>query len=375
MAPRRGNHEGNITQRSNGKWRAQININSERFSFTGNTRKEAQDWLREMGNQMDKGMRAKEAKMPFSEFLENWLKSKKPVVTAHTWRTYCQLVRDYIGPTLGEIKLRDLSPNQIQHFYNECVDAGIGLRTVQKTHTVLHASLNFAMKAGMIGRNPAKATQPPKPKQKEMRFLNAEQAKQLLETAKKTHDPNFALYHLALVTGMREGELLSLKWENVDLVLGILNVKHNLVRRPGGGLQLKSPKTKASIRSIKLGQETISVLAEQMKRLEQAQEASNGLWQNTGHVFTSSVGTPIDPSNLLKQFRQLLRKAGLPKIRFHDLRHTAASLMLNNGVDVLVASQRLGHAKPSITLDVYGHLMPATQSHAAEMLDQLVSVK
>jgi len=169
-------------------------------------------------------------------------------------------------------------------------------------------------------------------------------------------------------------ELLALKWENIDLAKGILNVKFNLKRLPnGGGLVLDKPKTKTSIRSIKLGQDTIDVLKVQKNRIAKEQEIKPEIWQEEGFVFPSTVGSAIDPSNMLRYFRASLKAANLPKIRFHDLRHTAASLMLNNGVDVLVASQRLGHAQPSITLNVYGHLMPSMQSEAAELLDTLIT--
>ncbi len=135
---------------------------------------------------------------------------------------------------------------------------------------------------------------------------------------------------------------------------------------------MQKPKTKLSERSVKLGKESIAVLVEQKERLKLEKERSNGYWQESGHVFTSSVGTPIDPTNLTRQFNHLLKEAGLNRVRFHDLRHTAASLMFNNGVDVLVASRRLGHAKPSITLDVYGHLIPSVQAEAADVMDRLV---
>lgn len=373
MAKRRGNHEGSIYNRSDGNWRAQITIDGQRIGYAAKTRREAQDWLRHMGNRIEKGLSSKAANIRFEEFLNDWLKSKKLTLEDQSWRTYCQLVRDYIAPSLGKIKLGELTSNQIQVFYNDSVDSGVGLRTIQKTHTVIHAALNYATKMGMIGRNPEKATQSPKPVHKEMSFLKTEQVKILLETAKETNDPFYGLYYLALVTGMRQGELLALTWKNVDLEQGYLNVNYSISRSSGGGLVLKVPKTKSSVRSIKLGNDSIKVLFEQQKRLYQAKKNSNRLWRDTDHVFTSSIGTVIDPSNLLKQFRQLLKKAGLPKIRFHDLRHTAASLMLNNGVDVLVASQRLGHAKPSITLDVYGHLMPSMQNRAADVLEKLIA--
>lgn len=376
MKKRRGNKEGSIYQSPSGKWRAQISLEGRRLNFTGETRKEAQKWVQDIRNQVDAGMTFESAKITFGEFLIEWLATKKHHVAEQTWSYYCQLVKDYIDPALGMIRLRELNSRQIQRYYNERVAEGVGLRTVQKTHTVIHASLNSARKFGMIPYNPDDATNPPKPKPKAMKFLNREQIKLFLETAKKTKDRHYALYYLALVTGMRQGELLALSWDNIDLEKGILNVKFNLKRMPGGGgLQLDKPKTKSSIRSIKLGQESIEVLKAQKQKIVLEKEAVQGLWHHEGFVFPSTVGKAMDSTSLLKQFRKLLKLAGLPKIRFHDLRHTAASLMLNNGVDVLVASQRLGHAQPSITLNTYGHLMPSMQNEAANILDTLIADK
>lgn len=372
MAKRRYK-EGTIYQRPNGKWRAQIVLNGGRLSTTAETRSEAQAWLRATRNQIESGLTLKGARTTYGEFLTEWLATAKQRLTINTHYSYSQLVKKYILPSLGKIKLRDLNPSAIQRFYNQKVTEGVGLRTVQKTHVVIHASLNAALKLGLIGRNPDDATQPPKPTHKEMRFLNQIEVKTLLETAKRIDDRNYALYFIAIVTGMRQGELLGLKWENVDLEKGVVNVKFSQTRLPGGRLILQKPKTKSSERSVKLGKESVAVLHEQRQRLQQDKGKTNGNWQETGHVFASSVGTPIDPTNLTRQFSQLLKAAGLGKVRFHDLRHTAASLMLNNGVDVLVASRRLGHAKPSITLDVYGHLIPSIQAEAADVMDQLVS--
>lgn len=371
MSKRRGNQEGTIYQRANGKWRAQITIQGKRLSYTAENRKEAQKWVRQTRNEMERGLTHEGATITFGEWLDEWLVSKGHHVAIQTHSYYSQLVRDYIKPALGRIRLRELNARQIQRFYNAKVSDGVGLRTVQKTHTVIHASLNSARKFGMIPYNPDDASNPPKPKPKPMKFLNQEQIKKLLKVSQETNDRYYPLYYLALVTGMREGELLALKLEDVDLEKGILNVKSNLQRIPGGGLKIGKPKTESSIRTIKLGKDTVEVLRSQKRKLEEEKE--NECWQDEGFVFPSSVGTAADPSNLLKQFRKLLKDAGLPRIRFHDLRHTAASLMLNNGVDVLVASQRLGHAHPSITLDVYGHLMPSMQNEAAKLIDLLVN--
>jgi integrase len=372
MSKRRGNQEGTIYQRTNGKWRAQISIQGKRLSHTAETRKEAQKWVREIKNGMERGLTHEGATITFGEWLDEWLVSKEHHVTIQTHSYYSQIVRDYIKPVLGRIRLRELNARQIQRFYNQKVSEGVGLRTVQKSHTIIHASLNSARKFGMIPYNPDDATNPPKPKPKPMKFLNQEQIKILLKVSQETNDRYYPLYYLALVTGMREGELLALKWEDIDLEKGILNVKFNLKRIPGGGLQIGKPKTESSIRTIKLGKSTIEVLRSQKKKLEEEKEKE--YWQDEGFVFPSSIGTAVDPSNLIKQFRKLLKEAGLPRIRFHDLRHTAASLMLNNGVDVLVASQRLGHAQPSITLDVYGHLMPSMQNEVASLLDKIISI-
>ena len=375
MAKRRGNQEGSIYQKPNGKWRAQIMLNGGRLSITTNTRSEAQDWLRKTRNQMENGLTFKGANTQFGEFLDEWLTSAKSRLTEHSWRTYEQIIRDYICPGLGKVRLRDLNPAVIQRFYDRKVTEGLGLRTVQRTHTIIHAALNSALKLGLLGRNPDNATQPPKPKRREMKYLDAAQVKKLLETARRTGDRNYALYYLAVSTGMREGELLGLRWDDVNLDQGVLHVRFSLKRLWSGVLALQQPKTKTSVRAIKLGSQTVEILQLQKIRNSIDAEKAGKLWKEQNFVFPSSVGTPMDPTNLIKAFRKLLRLADLPRIRFHDLRHTAASLMLNNGVDVLVASHRLGHARPSITLDVYGHLIPSMQAHAVEVLEELISGK
>jgi len=204
--------------------------------------------------------------------------------------------------------------------------------------------------------------------------LNIEEVKKLLQVGEEKNDKNYALYYLAIVTGMRQGELLGLQWRNLDLEKGIIKVVQNLKRLPNGKLVFGKPKTKTSIRSLTVGEDTIDVLKEQKVRITSEREdiKVKNLWKEMDMVFPSTIGTPIDPTNLLKKFRKLLKKAGLPRLRFHDLRHTSASLMLNNGVDVLVASRRLGHSKPSITLDVYGHLLNSVQDKVASKMDELV---
>ena len=375
MAKRRGNHEGSIYQRSDGSWRGQITLAGGRLSFAAKKRAEVVTWLKEIGTQADRGLTPNIAKTTFGNFLEEWLETAKARITFETWRSYNQLIRDYISPSLGAVTLRELTPIHIQRLYNHQIEQGVGKRTVQKTHAVIRASLNKAEKLGIIPNNPSNATDPPKPDSREMKFLSESEANHLLATAEELGDANFALFYVALVTGMRQGELLALHWPEVDFARGILHVKYSLKRVPGKGLESKKPKTKSSVRSITIGSDTSNVLKQQQERLHQIQKNLGTTWHELGYVFPAGDGLPMEPAVAYRSFQQLLKKAGLPKIRFHDLRHTAASLMLAHGVDVLVASKRLGHAKPSITLDFYGHILPHFQSEAAEVLERIFRSK
>jgi integrase len=214
---------------------------------------------------------------------------------------------------------------------------------------------------------------PPKPKRKEMKFLDENQALQLLIAAKESNDRFYALYHLAIATGMRQGELLGLKWADLDIELGMLQVQRQLTMMRGGGFGFTAPKTKAGTRRIDLGQHTLEVLQDHRQQQFQETLAAGSRWEENDLIFPSTIGTPMNRDNLRKRFKLLLKLAGLPKVRFHDLRHSAASLMLNNGIPVIVVSKRLGHAQPSITLDVYGHLIPTKQQEAAVLMDQLLT--
>lgn len=181
------------------------------------------------------------------------------------------------------------------------------------------------------------------------------------------------MLYLALTTGMRQMEILGLKWTDVDWARRTLKVERQLVRPEEDKVKFVSPKTKAGKRSLPIGTKTVEVLREHYERQNAERQAAGDKWQENNLIFTSNIGSPIDPRNLLRDFKKLLNEAGLPAVRFHDLRHTAASLMLNNNVPVIAVSRRLGHANPSITLNVYGHLLPSTQAEVAEMMDELIT--
>jgi integrase len=204
-----------------------------------------------------------------------------------------------------------------------------------------------------------------------MNILDVDQATQFLIAAKDS--PHEALYTLAIHSGMRQGELFGLKWEDLQWHDGELKIQRQVKRIPGSGWTFADPKTKRGRRTIKLGDETLKLLRVHKEHQETQRLLKGKRWVENGLIFPSSVGTPLNQSNLRKDFLKVLDRASLPKIRFHDLRHTAASLMLNNGIPPIVVSSRLGHSKPSITLDVYGHLYQEMQTDAAEIMDDLLT--
>jgi integrase len=309
-------------------------------------------------------------KIGLGDFLSGWLTSTKTSKGRSTWRQYEQLIGMYIIPNLGEIKVRDLRPDNVQAFYNRLFDGEVGVYTIRKIHITLHSALQQAVKTGMIGRNPASFVQPPKEPSSEMAILNESQVSQLLIAAQGSRLE--ALIHLAVISGMRQMELLGLKWNDLDWIKQSLRIERQLLKPDGEGVQFSSPKTRYGKRSISLGAKTIETLRKHYEQQRAEQRKAGEAWKEFGLIFTTQHGTPINPRNLLRDYKKLLHAAGLPPIRFHDLRHTCASILLNQGVPVITVSRRLGHAKASITLDIYGHLIPTMQTEVAEMIDDLV---
>jgi integrase len=181
-----------------------------------------------------------------------------------------------------------------------------------------------------------------------------------------------ALFQLAVVTGMRQMELLGLRWADLDWIRQTIKVERQLDRSHGNGIQFSAPKTRYGKRTIALGVRTVAILRAHAERQQVERINAAEKWQEHDLIFTTSLGGPINPSNLLKEFKKLLQEAGLPSIRFHDLRHTAASLMLNHNIPPIVVSRQLGHARASITLDIYGHRVPGMAAEVAEIVDEYV---
>lgn len=369
MAKRRGNQEGAIYQRKNGRWQAQLVIQGHRFSRSFFSRKECQVWIRETLNQKDRGLTSDSFSSTFGEFWENWLSIVKPRLRINTWLQYKGLGKYHLLPALGDLQLSQIKPMEIQSLYAAKLKAGFGTRTVQLMHAVLRNALRFAEKQGVIPVDPTRRVDKPKLAKKEMEILTDDQVRGLLIVA---GDKDLGvLLQVAITTGMRRGELLGLRWSDVDWAAATIRVRRQLQRIPDRGLVFSEPKSKSGIRTVQLGSYTLKKLM-QYKNCQDREFAAGENKENL--IFPSSDGTPKEPRVLVTQFKALLVKAGInPKIRIHDLRHTAASLMLMSGMELIRIARQLGHSKPSITLDIYGHLIPGLENDAAQRLDELVT--
>ncbi|HET8908271.1 MAG TPA: tyrosine-type recombinase/integrase [Ktedonobacterales bacterium] len=288
------------------------------------------------------------------------------------YRRYRTNMRHHINPALGNVALSRLTALQIQNLYNQKLNAGLSSSSVQNIHTVLHSALKEAAQLGLVQRNVADMARKPARRRTKTATLSEEQVQIFLKAIKGNRLE--ALYILALSTGMREGELLGLSWSDVDLEHGALQVSLSLQESDGPVRRvLGEPKTSYSRRRISLSKAAIWALCRHRERQEMARLRGREVADpKYDLVFPNLLGRPLHPSHLLRrQFRPLLQRAGLPPIRFHDLRHTAATLLLGRGINPKIVSEMLGHANVRITLDIYSHVMPDMQQRAAQAMDDI----
>lgn len=367
----RGRNEGSIHQRPNGTWRVQLSLNGKRISKGFKSKAEAQAWLRNTQVEIDHGYDYQAGKITLGEYLPRWLENSKTTLRPTTAHQYELTMRKHILPHLEAIKLREIRLDIIEKFYSELLQSGVGIRTVRVTHNILHKAFEKAVRYGLVSTNRVHGAALPRYKSREMTVLDESQVAQFLAA---TSDSNYqGLYHLAITTGMREGELFGLEWSDLHWNNGTLLVQRQIQKIPGIPWKFSEPKTASGRRMIALGEGTLLVLRKHKERQAIQKAVAGNRWQEYNLIFPSSVGSPGDPSNLRVDFLKTLDRAGLPKIRFHDLRHTTASLLLNHGVPVIVVSKMLGHADASITLKVYAHLYNDNLYEAAKVMDELVT--
>jgi len=307
----------------------------------------------------------------FDVFLDDWLEAIVHSVRPRTWARYSEYVRLHVAPMLGSRSLNDLTPRDIQGLYSRKMSEGLSARSVLHLHRVMRRALAHAVRWRVIEANPADLVEPPRPEPQEMRALSSNEARRVLEAA--AGDRLEALYVLAITTGMRQGELLALRWRDVDLNGRSVRVTSSLQYIPGEGLRLSSPKTARSRRNVLISELAAAALLGHRER-QDAERRDSTIWEDNDLVFPNSRGRPMYATNLIERsFTHLLEKARVPRVRFHDLRHTAATLLLGQGVHPKVVSEMLGHTNISITLDLYSHATPTMQREAAGAFDSLLS--
>jgi len=366
---RRGNNEGTIRKRTDGRWEARISVNGRQRSVYGKTRDEVSRKLRSVQQAVDHGLPLHNERTTVAGFLQQWLETAVRVsVRPSTLKSYTGHINFHIVPAIGSVPLVKLQPQHVQRMINTLLESGLSPSTVLRVRATLRRSLNQAMKWGMVSRNVATLVTPPKVERFRVEPLTAEEALAILQVV-KPHRLE-ALYSLLLGSGLRLGEALGLRWEDVDLEQGQLTVRFAL-QRIDGTHQLAAPKSRSSRRTVALPQFVLHAL----RRHRERQELERHLWTQTnelGLVFTTLAGRPLDGPAANSTFKRLLKSADLRPLRLHDLRHGYASLLLAKGVHARVVMELLGHSQISLTLDTYSHVIPALQHEAVDRLDELL---
>ena len=369
---RRSKGSGNIRQRPDGRWEARLDLpegsGRPRKSFYGATRKEVVDKLRAGQAALATNTALPSDRRTVAAFLADWLVTTKPSVRPSTYDRYESVVRLYLVPGLGRVVLGRLTPAQVQNFLTAQASAGTGARTVQQCHSVLRAALGQAVRWGEISRNSAALVNAPRATPAERPVLTVAQAQSLLQATQETRwGP---LWTVALLAGLRRGELLGLRWADVDLDAATLRVTGALSRDRTRTL----PKTARALRTVPLAPPVVTALKAQRQAQRIARVAAGSAWVDSGYVFTTSTGVAHRGDNVHKAWDRELVRLGLPPVRFHDLRHTCASLLLTAGTPPRVVMAILGHTTPDVTLGIYAHVQQTDLATALDRLAGLLAV-
>lgn len=365
---RRGNGEGSIYKRRDGRWCAQYTIqtvNGPKLKYIySRERAVAARKLRAALAERDTGFEVDSENITLKVYLSRWLdNSVRDTIRKSSWVRYEQLCRSHIVPPLGNLQLKKLTPDHLQALYRFKLDSGLSPRTVRYIHSTLHKSLEIATQWGLISKNPAKQAKPPRLIKRRVETLTRDQAGMLLKIVEG--DPLEALYALAITTGMREGELIGLRWEDVDLDNGWIHIQRS-VYTTTGGLVEEQPKSGRG-RSVKLAPQIIRLLkTHHIRQATQKLQAES--WKDNNLVFPGITGEVMRSWTLIRAFHAVLEQAGLPKINFHVLRHTCATLLMEKGISPGVVQDLLGHGDAAFTLNVYSHVSPSLHEDAANKL-------
>lgn len=350
------------------------------------TSKQAKDLLIKKLNELQTGTFVEPNDMTVSQLLDRWMETYGEINLKQTTRDKYQTnIDNHLRPALGHIKLAKLRPLHLQQLYVNKLKGGradgkpkgLSSNTVRELHKIMNMALTAAVSWELVQRNVAEAITPPKAVPAKRQAWTADEARIFLDYLKKRRKPHrlYPLYYLALATGMRRGELLGLRWQDIDWERQTLSISQTLVTTAAGKTIFSTTKTSSSKRVVALSATTVAELRRHRKRQLEDIMVLGVTDYNQELVFVSEVGTPLSPRNLLRQFQNASKKAGLPVIPFHALRHTSATLMLQQGIHPKVVAERLGHSRISTTLDIYSHVLPDIQAEAADVLEQTLAQK
>ncbi len=364
---KRANGEGALNQRPDGTWEAKISLGHDgngkrkRKTVYGRTQSEVFKKVETLKQQVANGTYT-DVRLTLAVYLERWLGEKARAVKPSTLEQYQMCVNRCINPRVGSIKLDKLTPLQVQGLISEIQDAS-GTARAAKCRTILYSAYKQAIRWQLVTRNPVEATDPVREQPREMTLWEPRQAARFLDTAREHR--LYAFFYLGMATGLRRGELLGLRWRDIEG--SMIQVRQTFVK-VGGKLILSTPKTRKGYRTVALSPDVLEVLLLHRQRQEAEQAALGVYWPETDLVFTSEVGTLLNPDNLKRVRNNLMDKAQVPRVRLHDLRHLHASVAIKGGMDAKVLADRLGHSRASFTLDRYTHLFESQKAKSAVSL-------
>ena len=370
----RGHGEGTIVQRSDGRWEAKIDlgyVNGKRTrkSFYGKTRKEVAAKLAKALREREQGLPVESERETVKSFLERWLEdTARPRLAPRTFESYEMICRVHLIPALGRIRLAKLTPQDVQRYMNQKLAAGLSARTVAGHRAVLRKALNDALAWGIVARNAAELASPPKQPKHERRYLTPDEAKYLL-TSIQGHrlEP---LVITALGLGLRQAEVLGLRWEDIDDEAGVVWPRMQVQRLRGQGLVLRELKSAKSATPLPLPDVVAAALRQQRKRVLEMRLAVGPAWREHGLVFPSEVGTPQEPRNVARAWDRLRRQIGMEWLGMHGLRHGFGSLLAARGVHPRVAMELMRHSQFSLTMEIYTHVAPELAREAVREIDR-----
>jgi len=368
---------GYIRQKGKHSWQITVDIGTEPdgrrrryFETIHSTRKsDAQKRLNELLVSLEKGVYSPPGRLTLAEHLNNWLEGYvKTNCSQRTLDGYQSIIETHLIPALGHIQLKHLHPQAIQSYYGKACER-LSSRTIHHHHRVLFQSLKYAVRQGYLGRNPCEFVDPPSPKGRAMRTLTSREVEVLFENAQDNY--YYPVIYTAVSTGLRQAELLGLRWRDIDLDMLSISVSQVLYKRRGI-VQFREPKTAHSRRRVSMTPKLALFLREYRAERERLYRELGKELTLDGLVFASVEGRPIDPGVLSHAFGRIARQAGLGGVRFHDLRHTFASLMLLRGAKPKVISEALGHSSVAFTMDTYSHIIEGMQEDAMALLDEVL---